>query len=108
MPVATTAAQINLDALFKALASQQRREILAMLSEHSHEPCGPDCAPAPSGEVCACKFAERLGLSAPTISHHMSILRDAGLVSARKEGLWVYYSLRREALGELTRYVAAL
>lgn len=51
-------------------------------------------------EVCACKISERLGLSASTTSHHMSILRDAGLVHGRKDGLWVYYTVKREALEE--------
>ena len=45
------------------------------------------------GEVCACQIIELLGLSASTVSKHMSILRDAGLVLARKEGRWMYYRL---------------
>lgn len=85
----------RVDASFKALASDQRREILRILGESTPEPgktcCGPD-------EVCACKLSERMGLAASTISHHMNILRDAGLVDARKDGWWVYYTLRREAL----------
>jgi len=64
-----------------------------------------------AAEVCACRFAERLGLSAATISHHMTILREAGLVAARKEGTWVYYRLDADALatvlGRLTRRTAA-
>jgi ArsR family transcriptional regulator, arsenate/arsenite/antimonite-responsive transcriptional repressor len=82
------------DAAFKALASPHRREILRMLSDAS-EPgktcCGPD-------EVCACKISERLGLSPSTVSFHMAALTKGGLVSARKEGLWMYYTLRREVL----------
>lgn len=85
----------QLDRVFKALASAHRREILSMLS-HSDADAGKTCC-APQ-EVCACKISERLDLSASTTSHHMSILRAAGLVSARKEGLWVYYSLKREPL----------
>ena len=95
----------SLDAVFRALASAQRREILAMLSECTpgdEKTCGSP------NEVCACKISERLGLKAPTISHHMAILRDAGLVTARKEGLWVYYSLRRDALAAVARDLAAL
>jgi ArsR family transcriptional regulator len=88
----------RLDAALKALACEQRREILAMLGE-----CTPDfdktcCAPE---ELCACKLVERLGLAQSTISHHMSVLKRAGLVSARKDGLWVHYTLRREALRDV-------
>ena len=54
-------------------------------------------------EVCACKLSDLLGLSAPTISHHMSVLRTAGLVDARKDGLLTYYTLRRRALDEAAR-----
>lgn len=45
------------------------------------------------GEVCACQIIELLGLSPSTVSRHMSILRDAGLVVGRKEGRWIYYRL---------------
>lgn len=87
----------QVDAAFKALASPHRREILRMLSAAS-EPgkacCGPD-------EVCACKIAERLSLSPSTVSFHMAALTRAGLVSGRKEGLWTYYTLRREMLDTL-------
>jgi ArsR family transcriptional regulator len=51
-------------------------------------------------EVCACKISEHLGLSPSTTSHHMSVLRDAGLVTGRKDGTWTYYTLRRDVLSE--------
>ncbi len=51
--------------------------------------------------MCACVFSDRLGLGAPTVSHHMKALVDAGLVSAEKRGLWVYYRLRPEGFGPL-------
>lgn len=88
-----TAEQI--DAAFKALASEQRREILRMLATCPGEP-GTPCAA--SGEVCACKISERLELAASTVSHHMGILKAAGLVSARKEGTWVHYTLQRDVM----------
>lgn len=85
----------QLDAALKALASSQRREIIRYLS--ACEPtAGKLCCAA--DEVCACKISDHLGLAASTISHHMTILREAGLVRARKEGTWVYYSLEREML----------
>jgi ArsR family transcriptional regulator len=86
----------KLDLVFKALASEQRREILRILGECTPQAGAACCS---SGEeVCACVLSERLSLAASTISHHMTILRDAGLVDARKDGLWVYYTLHREVL----------
>ena len=91
----TATTQNRLDLVFKALASEQRREILRILGECTPEAGKSCCA---TDEVCSCKLSERLGLAASTISHHMAILRDAGLVDARKDGLWVYYTLRRGVL----------
>lgn len=104
MTTGTGIRAVDLDTAFKALASPHRREILRMLGEADRE-VGKTCCAAE--EVCACKLVEHLGLSAPTVSHHMSVLRAAGLVSCRKDGLWTYYTLRRDALeavaGELRR-----
>lgn len=95
MPVEKT--RTRLDEVFKALASEHRREILRILGESTPE-SGKTCCGA--DEVCACKLTDRLGLAASTISHHMSVLRTAGLVDGRKDGLWTYYTLRRAALDE--------
>lgn len=95
MPDTATGTESKLDLVFKALASEQRREILRLLGERTQSP-GRCCRVA--DEVCACELSDRLGLAASTISHHMTILREAGLVTARKEGLWVHYALRRDAL----------
>lgn len=89
------------DAVFSALASPQRRAILSMLAEAERGAAATCCgSPEVGAEVCACRFSEKLGLSAPTISHHMKQLLDAGLVTARKQGQWVHYALRRAALDE--------
>jgi ArsR family transcriptional regulator, arsenate/arsenite/antimonite-responsive transcriptional repressor len=85
----------QLDEVFKALASEHRREILRLLGE-STPASGKTCCAA--DEVCACKLTERLGLAPSTISHHMSVLRNAGLVDGRKDGLWTYYTLQRDVL----------
>jgi ArsR family transcriptional regulator, arsenate/arsenite/antimonite-responsive transcriptional repressor len=50
------------------------------------------------GELCVCQLIELLGLSPSTVSKHLSILRDAGLLDSRKEGRWVYYRLADEAI----------
>ena len=86
--------QTQVDRVFKALSAEPRRAIIRTLAS-ANEAGGACCADA---DVCACRFAEVLGLSASTISHHMSVLTDAGLVTGRKEGTWVYYRLERAAL----------
>ncbi|MBI5232541.1 MAG: helix-turn-helix transcriptional regulator [Coriobacteriales bacterium] len=82
------------DRVFRALASRPRRRILAMLAAGAKG----DSRCCASDEICACDFAEGLALSAPTVSHHMRVLVDAGLVDSRKEGLWVFYRLRPETV----------
>lgn len=89
------------DRAFKALASRPRRQILLMLAAGDGGCCTP-------GEICACDFSEQLGLGAPTISHHMRKLQDAGLVTSRKEGLWVYYQLRPEVIAAIANELRAL
>jgi ArsR family transcriptional regulator len=95
MPHSSPPNTTQFDVIFKALASSHRREILRMLSEcesgSGKTCCGPE-------ELCACKISDRLRLSAATTSHHMSVLTEAGLVAARKDGAWTYYTLRRDAL----------
>jgi ArsR family transcriptional regulator len=54
--------------------------------------------------ICICDFTAGLGLSQPTISHHMAKLKEAGLVDSEKRGIWVYYRLRRK-LAPATRRV---
>ncbi len=79
--------------LFKALADENRLHILELLQ---------------SGERCACVLLENLHLSQPTLSHHMKILCDAGLVTGRKEGKWVYYTLNRKTARELEALIRDL
>ncbi|MCX8007543.1 MAG: metalloregulator ArsR/SmtB family transcription factor [Coriobacteriia bacterium] len=95
-----------MDRALKALASGQRRAIVRLLAESGGAP-DPACCAATT-EVCACKISERLGLAASTVSHHMALLREAGLVRARKDGTWVYYALDRERLREVADAVARL
>lgn len=104
----TERAADSLDRIFRALASKPRREILALLASGAPASESRCCA---GDEICACVFADRLGLSAPTVSHHMKALIGAGLVTSRKDGLWVHYRLRPEAitqvLGELGELLKA-
>jgi ArsR family transcriptional regulator len=77
---------------FKALADPSRVALIARLS-------GGD-------EVCDCHLVEGSGLSQPTISHHLGILRRAGLVTSRRKGTWAYYRLVPEAMHELADALA--
>jgi ArsR family transcriptional regulator len=74
---------------FTALADPVRLQLLSIL------------AAAPDGEVCVCDFVKPLGKSQPTVSHHMKILSDAGLVHGERRSKWVYYSLDRVRLANL-------
>jgi ArsR family transcriptional regulator len=74
---------------FSALADPVRLRVLSIL------------AAAPEGEVCVCDFVVPLGKSQPTVSHHLKILSDAGLVHGDRRGKWVWYSLDRERLADL-------
>jgi ArsR family transcriptional regulator, arsenate/arsenite/antimonite-responsive transcriptional repressor len=74
---------------FAALGDPVRIRVLSML------------AAAPSGEVCVCEFVEPLSKSQPTISHHLKVLSDAGLVIGDRRGKWVWYSLVPERLASL-------
>lgn len=84
---ATEAAHLALG--FTALADPVRLQVLSIL------------AAAPEGEACVCDFVEPLGKSQPTVSHHMKILADAGLVHGERRSKWVYYSLDRGRLASL-------
>ena len=55
----------------------------------------------PDGEACVCHLTEPLGLSQPTVSHHLKVLRTAGLVERERRGSWAYYRVVPEALGTL-------
>ena len=72
---------------FKALADPTRVAIVNRLA-------GAD-------EVCVCVFVDELDLSQPTVSHHLKVLRDAGLVEARRQGTWAYYRLVPDAVEAL-------
>ena len=70
--------------LFKALADPHRLRIIATLSRSKHE-------------VCVCDFTCAFALKQPAVSHHLSVLREAGLVDCVRRGTWVYYTLAPDA-----------
>ncbi len=79
-------------ALFKALADPARVRLVNLLAT-SDEP------------VCVCNLTEPLGLSQPTVSHHLKKLTQAGLLEREQRGVWAFYSLNREALSNLASLV---
>lgn len=98
VPDSEVLADEQADRIFKALAAKPRREILALLASGVGEDDERCCS---ADEVCACVFVEKLGLGAPTVSHHMKALIEAGFVSSARRGNWVYYRLRRDAVERL-------
>ncbi|MDP9273978.1 MAG: metalloregulator ArsR/SmtB family transcription factor [Chloroflexota bacterium] len=56
---------------------------------------------ASDGEVCACDFTDCCGVSQPTVSHHLKVLREAGVVSSERRGTWIYYRLEPKAAARL-------
>ncbi|MCG6956058.1 MAG: metalloregulator ArsR/SmtB family transcription factor [Gemmatimonadetes bacterium] len=79
--------------ILQALADENRLRILDALRE---------------GERCVCVLQERVGVSQSLLSHHLRVLRDAGVVTDRKEGRWVHYSLSQRALEELDCFLRDL
>ena len=91
------------DLVFKALAAGSRRRILAILA------AGPENSSCCfTEEFCGCDLTTATGLGAPTVSHHMSVLIEAGLVCAEKRGTWVFYRLNTEALSQAVEVLRAL
>lgn len=75
---------------FHALSDETRLEIVGMLSH---------------GERCVCDLTSQLGAAQSRLSFHLKTLKDAGLVTDRREGRWVYYTLNRESLDECISFV---
>ncbi len=79
--------------LLKALADPVRLRLLSLVAAHA------------GGEACVCDLNDAFDLSQPTISHHLKVLHEAGLLVRAKRGTWVYYSVRTEALTNLAALI---
>ncbi|MCI6652522.1 MAG: metalloregulator ArsR/SmtB family transcription factor [Ruminococcus sp.] len=79
--------------IFKAFCDENRIKILDMLS---------------TGEKCACRLLEEIDVTQPTLSHHMKILCDSGIVVGRKEGKWTHYSISQKGIDEAQKYLDTL
>lgn len=80
-----TETAVVLAQMFKALGDPTRVKLLSMI------------ATAAEGEACICDMTDPVGLSQPTVSHHMSVLTRAGLVTREQRGKWAYYALAPQA-----------
>lgn len=86
----TTEQAADLAHLLKALSDPTRLRLVSMVAAHE------------GGEACVCDLTEPLGLTQPTISHHLKILVDAGIFTREKRGVWAYYALVPSALEALS------
>jgi ArsR family transcriptional regulator, arsenate/arsenite/antimonite-responsive transcriptional repressor len=77
----------------KALADPVRLQLVDVLRKHA-------------GKVCVCELVPLFDLSQPTVSHHLKVLRDAGLVASERRGLWAYYYVLPDALEELSAWLS--
>ncbi|PWK89511.1 ArsR family transcriptional regulator [Lentzea atacamensis] len=84
----------ELATMFKALGDPVRLRLLSLI------------ATRPGGEVCVCELTPSFDLSQPTISHHLKLLRQAGLVDSERRGTWVYYRIRPETTDRLAEVLA--
>lgn len=91
-PLSTDQAE-RIAPLLKAIAEPVRLRLLSLVAAHEGQ------------EACVCDLHEAFDLSQPTISHHLKVLHEAGLLDRTKRGTWVYYSVRSEALSDLATLI---
>lgn len=84
---------VRMAATAKALGDPVRLQLVDVLRRHA-------------GKVCVCELVPLFDLSQPTVSHHLKVLRDAGLVGSEREGLWAYYYVIPNALKELSAWLS--
>ena len=84
---------VRLAAVAKALGDPVRLQLVDVLRKHA-------------GKVCVCELVPLFDLSQPTISHHLKVLRDAGLVGSERQGLWAYYYVIPDALEDLAAWLS--
>lgn len=80
----------------KAIADPTRLRLLELVASH------------PGDTACICELTEPLGVTQPTVSHHMKLLVDVGLVTREQRGRWAYYTVQPASLRDLAREVARL
>lgn len=78
----------------KALGDPIRMQLVDVLRRHA-------------GQVCVCELVPLFDLSQPTISHHLKVLRDAGIVGSERKGLWAFYYVNPDAMEEVSRWLSS-
>jgi ArsR family transcriptional regulator len=91
----TGAAAERIAPLLKALADPVRLRLMSLVASHE------------GGEACVCDLNDAFDLSQPTISHHLKVLHEAGLLEREKRGVWVYYRASEEAMNGLATLISA-
>jgi ArsR family transcriptional regulator, arsenate/arsenite/antimonite-responsive transcriptional repressor len=84
----------QLAGLFRVLGEPSRLQLLSLI------------AAQPSGEVCACELVEVLGLSQPTVSHHLKVMYAAGILTKERRGNWIYYRIVPDRIALLRQVLA--
>ena len=91
-PLSADAAE-RIAPLLKALADPVRLRLLSLVASHAN------------GEACVCDLTDAFALSQPTISHHLKVLHEVGLLDRAKRGVWVFYAVRRDALADVAALI---
>jgi ArsR family transcriptional regulator, arsenate/arsenite/antimonite-responsive transcriptional repressor len=86
---------VELARVFKALGDPVRLRLLSLIASHE------------GGEACVCDLTDVFDLSGPTISHHLKVLREAGLIAGERRGTWVFYRIRPDALRAASQLLAS-
>ncbi|WP_082856893.1 ArsR/SmtB family transcription factor [Nocardia nova] len=94
LPVVGAEAAHDLAAMFKALADSVRLRVLSAIAARA------------GGEACVCDVSDGLDVTQPTVSHHLKVLREAGLVTSERRASWAYYRVIPEALQRLSDLLA--
>jgi len=94
-PLTATAAA-DMATKLKALADPVRLQLFSAIASHA------------GGEACVCDISVGLDVSQPTVSHHLKVLRDAGLLTSQRRASWVYYAVVPEALASLSVLLGAV
>jgi len=90
----TDADAAELSGVFKALGDPVRLRLFSLIASHA------------AGEACVCDLTGEFDVSQPTISHHLKVLREAGLLSSERRATWVYYRVEPQALAALGSVLA--
>jgi ArsR family transcriptional regulator len=95
-----------LAASFDAIDAKELARGFAALGDHTRLQILSMIAGASAGEVCVCEFVQPLRKSQPTVSHHLKVLSDAGLIEGERRGKWVWYRIVPERLAALSEALA--